>query len=145
MTRIYRSISAVGERRISAFLFWYVCISWNARKLMYFDCQCRYAVGAFWRIVWTNYAYAIKMLRFTRVSTAHWKRIVWTDTYTSFDSEVAVKALEANLKSGIPRSQETWMKHRYVRKKVADCERRSWNRDGKSKGIYRSSDILSSV
>ncbi len=46
--------------------------------------QCTYAVGAFWRIVWTNYAYVVKTLQFTQVSTTHWKRIVWTDTKTMF-------------------------------------------------------------
>ncbi len=78
--RIYRSMSAVGKHRISIFLFWYVCISWNTHKLMYFDCQCRYAVGMFWRIVWTNYAYTVKTLWFTRISIVCWKLIVWTDT-----------------------------------------------------------------
>ncbi len=37
--RIFRSMFVVGEQLISIFLHWYVCISWNTRKLMYFDCQ----------------------------------------------------------------------------------------------------------
>ncbi len=42
--------------------------------------DCTYVVDAFWCIVWINYAYVVKTLQFTHLSTTHWKRVVRTDT-----------------------------------------------------------------